>query len=251
MVGWLRLALLVATGYSTSALADGCFNVGRGQPRALTGVLDYVIYPGPPGYEDVQKGDTPEPNFVLRLPRSICLTGSDFANPANRFSTVQVIETKAVSGRLKGFLRRSVTLTLDRPFAAETGHHHEPLVAWVTAIAPANRPMDFLDEYGTAATVIRAFYAALGDGQGVAASELIVPEKRRVPAFSPAVLSRFYGGLKEPIRLIGISQSGPNSFIARYRYATQTTRCDGRVSITTTARKGRNFIQGIRALDGC
>lgn len=55
-----------------------------------------------------------------------------------------------------------MTLDDQKPFpmAAETGHHHEPLVARATSIRLA-RPMSFIDEYGTAATTIRAFYDAL------------------------------------------------------------------------------------------
>ena len=45
---------------------DACYDVGKSEPHQLTGMLSYHIFPGPPGYEDVQKGDTPERVAVLR-----------------------------------------------------------------------------------------------------------------------------------------------------------------------------------------
>ncbi|WP_227672527.1 hypothetical protein [Komagataeibacter sp. FXV3] len=108
-----------------------------------------------------------------------------------------------------------------------------------------------IDEYGTAATTIRAFYDALGDGQGGNASAMVVPEKRTRPAFAPENMTRFYGSLADPIRLIDIAQENANTFIVNYHYATKSSGCNGRVCITTTMRDGRNYIQGIRALNGC
>lgn len=153
---------------------------------------------------------------------------------------------------MRSFLHQIVTLSLIDQMAAETGHHHEPLVAWATAIRLAGtRPMDFVDEYGTAATTIRTFYAALSEGQGADASAMVVPEKRATPAFSPAGLTRFYGSLKQRIQLLDIAERDAGSFAVHYRYATASQVCDGRAIVTTIRREGRNFIQGIRALNGC
>ncbi len=241
----------VTMAWSASASAAPCYDLSKGEPHALSGTLDYVVYPGPPNFEDVQKGDTPEPNYVLRLAGAICLKGDEFADPKSMFRSVQVVETATAHGQLKRYLRKAVTLTLTQQIAAETGHHHEPLVAWVTAVAAAGRPMDFTDEYGTAATTIRAFYAALADGQGGPASAMIVPEKRRLPAFSPSGLSKFWGGLSKPVRLIDIAQTGPGGYVVHYRYSTTSRTCHGSAAVTTVARAGRNYIQGIRPLNGC
>lgn len=111
--------------------------------------------------------------------------------------------------------------------------------------------MDSLEEYGTAATTIRAFYAALGDGQGAIASSFVVPEKRRLPAFSAAGLSGFYGKLAQPIRLLDTAQSDATHYVVHYRYGTATHICDGRATVTTGVRGGRNLIESIRPLNGC
>ncbi len=236
-----------------SAFAAPCYNLAKGEPHALTGILDYVVFAGPPNFEDVQKGDTPEPTYVLRLASPICLTGdSDFAEPSRMFKSVQVVGSDATFPLLRANVRHQVTVGLSSPMAAETGHHHEPLVAWVTSIRPAQvRAMDFIDEYGTAATTIRAFYDALHAGQGATASSYIVPEKRQLAAFSPEALTRYYGSMASPIRLIDITQHSANSYLVHYRYSAKTRTCDANATITTESRDGRNFIQAIRPMEGC
>ncbi len=242
----------LVTGVSPSIAMSQCYDVDRGQPATLTGTLDYVLFAGPPNFEDVQKGDTPEPSFVLRLAQPICLSGGDgFADPKSLFRNVQLVETKQTSGQLKPFLHRQVTVRLTDQMAAETGHHHEPLVAWVTGIASASHPMEFIEEYGTPATTIRAFYAALSEGQGDIASKLVVSEKRSHGPFSASELSRFYGHLRHPIRLEEISSNSPTQFVVRYRYSATAHECSGRAVVTTEERGGNNYIQRIDALDGC
>ncbi|MCH7628162.1 MAG: hypothetical protein IH997_05525 [Proteobacteria bacterium] len=234
------------------AKATACYNLAHGEPKELTGRLEYVIFAGPPNFEDVQRGDTPEPNFVLQLDHSICISGDDFSDPHRLFRVVQIVETKATAGQLRRLLHQTVTVSLTDQMGAETGHHHEPLVAWVTAVGVGGaRPMDFVDEYGTAATTIRTFYTALGDGQGADASAMVVPEKRATSAFSPLGLTRFYGSLAQRIRLVDIAQSNANTYLVHYRYATTSRACDGKAVVTTTLRGGRNFIQGIKALNDC
>lgn len=235
------------------ARAAPCYNLAQGEPHTLTGVLDYVVFPGPPNFEDVQKGDTPEPTYVLRLASSICLTGdADFAEPSRTFREVQVVGSEATFPLLRANVRHQVTVGLANSMAAETGHHHEPLVAWVTSIRPASgRAMSFTDEYGTAATTIRAFYDALHAGQGATASSYIVPEKRRLAAFSPDALTRYYGSMASPISMIDIVQHSANTFLVHYRYSTRTRTCDAHATITTESRNGRNFIQTIRPMEGC
>ena len=51
---------------------------------------------------------------------------------------------------------------------------------------------------------VRAFYGALGAGNGAAASSQVIPEKRSSGAFSAGAISRFYGRLPEPLKLTGI-----------------------------------------------
>lgn len=258
LVAW---AFCFGLGAAQGAHAAGCYDISKGEPHTLTGTLDYVVFPGPPNYKDVQGGDAPEPNYVLRLPGPICLTGDDFADPQKPFSAVQVLATDATAGPLHDLLHKQATLTLRAPLAAESGHHHEPLVAWVTSAQPADGPPATADaaapvtaqavEFGAPGATVRAFYEALGQAQGEVATLLVAPEKRGIPAFSPAAMSRFYGGLQEPIRLVGMSQSGPDTFIVSYRYAAGASVCNGKAVVTTSTREGASYIENIRALNGC
>ncbi len=240
----ILLAAIVSGGSFGAAHAMHCYNVGNGEPKALSGTLEYVVFPGPPNFEDVQKGDTPEPTYVLRLEQPICISGDDFADPSREFDRVQLVGTKATWRLLKVNLSRRVTVTLTEQMAAETGHHHEPLVAWVTNVVPSARTMEFTDEYGTPATTIRAFYETLSDGQGEAASQMVVAEKRRSGPLAPGNLTRFYGKQGERRSFDG-SSSAPSVFVAHYRYATANSICDGRAVVTTVVRGGRNYIRSI------
>jgi len=251
---FLVLSLLV----SNVVLALPCYDLSKGEPSSLIGKLTYVVYPGPPNYESVQKGDTPKPTYVLELSSSICLDGdADFADPKISFSKVHLVATKETLGKLKSFVNKNITVMLKDPMAAHTGHHHQPLVAWVTSLQlytekpKASRSLDFIDEYGTAATTIRAFYSALADGQGEIASSYIVPEKRSIPAFNGANMTRFYGGLVKPVSLINIVQNDPEIFTVKYTYGTKSKVCDGLATVTTAVRDGRNFILSIKPLNGC
>lgn len=99
--------------------------------------------------------------------------------------------------------------------------------------------------------VVRAFYGALGRGDGEEASAHVVPEKRSSRAFSPETISRFYGGLPEPLRLTAVTPLARGAYRVNYRYSAGRLRCDGGAVVSLTSRDGRNLIRSIRALNGC
>lgn len=98
---------------------------------------------------------------------------------------------------------------------------------------------------------VRAFYIALGEGNGAAASAQIVPEKRSGRAYSPAAISQFYGRLPEPLRLTGIVPLSVGTYRVSYRYSAGRSHCNGSAIVRTTNRSGRNLISSIRSLSGC
>lgn len=243
------LTLLLALSALPAIAQAECFDVSKSEPAELSGVLSHRIFAGPPGYEDVQKGDTPEPGYVLKLPAAICLTGDpDFTDPSNLFDEVQVVSREATEKSMRALDGRSVTVQLSGHIPAHTGHHHRPLVAWVEAISADK---DVTEEYGTAASTVRAFYLALAAGDGKAASALVVEEKRRKGPFSAKELSRFYGALAEPLELVDLQDAGEGRFTVRYRYATGSSRCESAATVRTAERQGRYFIVGIKSADGC
>lgn len=116
----------------------------------------------------------------------------------------------------------------------------------VVSVSPASMQVTFAE----AQTTVEAFYRALEVGNGQAAAEMIVPWKRK-GTFAPAALSRYYGRLSEPLRLVEVSYISQNLFEARYTFVERNRRCDGRARITTTLVGELNLIESIRSLSGC
>ena len=127
LLAWsLAAAALVSAG---SVHAADCYNLSKGEPKTLNRELQYVLFAGPPNFEDVQKGDTPEPTYVLKLDHAICIKGDEFADPGNMFEQVRLVGSKETWPLLRASVKQRVRVTLKDQIAAETGHHHEPLVA--------------------------------------------------------------------------------------------------------------------------
>lgn len=240
---------LLLTSLSLPALAAaGCYDVSMQQPRSLSGVLDYRMFPGPPNYEDIQKGDTPEPAYILRLFRAICLTGDEAADPARAFDEVHLVSGKSTAGAMRALVGSSVVVRLYDQMPSHTGHHRRPLVAWVSDIQPLDDPTQ---EYGTAATTVRAFYYALGGGNGDIASSFVIPEKTRKGPFSPEKLSQFYGALLEPLSLVSLRPLADDLFEVQYQFRSASGFCNGKALVRTEQRGGRSYIASIKAMDGC
>lgn len=234
---------------ASTAHAAGCFDISQGEPVHLQGELSFRIFAGPPNFEDVQKGDTPEPGFVLRLAQPICLSGEEeFTDPSYMFEEVQLVETEATAAAMRDLRDRTVSVDLINPMPAMTAHHHRPLVAWVAAIAPASDPTR---NYGSAATTVEAFYLALGAGDGITAASFIIPEKAEKGPLSAAELSRFYSALRKPLELIGVTQISMDEFLASYTFVGGKSACNGKAIVQTEIRDGRAFIRSIKALNGC
>jgi hypothetical protein len=108
-----------------------------------------------------------------------------------------------------------------------------------------------LDEADSAATVVKAFYAALGRADGEAASNLVIPEKRGAGAFAPESIRRFYGSLKEPLQLTDFKSQGAGEFLVGYRFRASNRECLGRAIVTMAQRQRLILIERIHPLDGC
>ncbi|MGZ2412237.1 hypothetical protein ACUXST_001658 [Sphingomonas sp. F9_3S_D5_B_2] len=104
---------------------------------------------------------------------------------------------------------------------------------------------------GSGEATVRAFYGALGSGNGAAASSQVVPEKRSGGAYSAGAMSRFYGHLPEPIRLTSVAPVSDGRYRVTYRYSAGRSHCNGTAVIRLTNRSGRVLISSIRSLSGC
>lgn len=94
----------------------------------LSGKLVRRVFPGPPNYEDVKKGDAAEPSFYLDLEKSICASGGKWSEHGTVTSTrIQLVLDDAGYDRLRARLNRRVKVK-GSLFPSLTGHHHAPLL---------------------------------------------------------------------------------------------------------------------------
>ena len=239
----------------TLSASAGCVDLKQTDAFSFQGTLSYAIFAGPPNYQDVRKGDSPEPTYILKLDTPICATGDEFLKPEQRFDRIQVYPAEsAAAGRflardLRRFVGRRVVVQGRSPLGAHTGHHHAPLLLAITEIAI---PHDPTKAYGTAMTTVQAFYMALGVGDGEEASRFVVPEKRLSGTFSPTAITNFYSRLIFPLTVIDVTALGPNEYRVRYTYvAPSTGRCNGESLVRTTTINGMNLIESIKAVGAC
>src|ERR1700730_2567012 len=251
----LILALILALSFSAASAHAACINVKEASSLSFQGALAYRIFAGPPNYEDVRKGDTPEPAYILTLNAPICAAGDEFLNPQQSFDKIQVYPAEsdgaghALWRDLRQLVGKRVYVEGKSAFGAHTGHHHAPLQLPITRIAIAFDPTK---AYGTAMTTVQAFYLALGAADGEEASKFVIPEKRSSGPLSASAISNFYGKLIVPLSLVDIVAMGSDQFRVRYSYiASGTGRCNGESIVQTIKVNGMNLIQSIKAASDC
>jgi hypothetical protein len=142
------LILVLVLGLTCAAaplFAGPCIDLKLSPSFRFEGVLTHKVFPGAPNYADVRKGDKPEPAYVLRLQKSICLTGDEFIDAQKQVDRIQIFpeetdkETKTLWKQLRKLVGKSVIVEGSKPFGAHTGHHHAPLLLPITKITNANR----------------------------------------------------------------------------------------------------------------
>ncbi|PBB22737.1 hypothetical protein CK227_32920 [Mesorhizobium sp. WSM4308] len=243
----LAASVLISIAAASGGQA-ACYDISKGQPSRLSGDLHRRILPGPPNYKDVQTGDQPEPTYLLELDADICLEGEGFADSASSFREVHVVPVGGMEGAMASLIGRRVTVGIVDRWAPKNANRRAPLMAIVGSIAPEE---DITEQPGTAATVVRAFYLALGTGDGKEAARFVVPEKSARGPLSAAALSGFYGGMQAPLKLLGIEAKADDLFFVSYAFRKGATACSGRAEVTTVNEGGKDYIKGIKALDGC
>ncbi len=107
-----------------------CVDLSADSNVRAQGKLTLRHFPGPPNYDDIKSGDADEETYILVMPEPSCISdGSEgFADPARHFRTVHIYsDTKLGSAQLRASIGKGVIVE-GEGFAAETGHHHAPLV---------------------------------------------------------------------------------------------------------------------------
>ena len=138
-------AILIAGALALPAAAEErCVDLKAIETIQFKGTLTHKVFPGPPNFEDVRKGDRPEPTYILKLEKPICVTGDEFIEQGTRIERVQIFpdyankEDRILTGKLRSLVGKVVVVQGNSPFGAHTGHHHAPLLLPITKIAVAS-----------------------------------------------------------------------------------------------------------------
>lgn len=93
------------------------------------------LFPGPPNYVDVSKGDKPETFWLLKVDSPICVAqdrSEPDLNPEQRdVREVELVLNNEQQRRVNHRLGERVVAT-ETLFGAHTGHHHTPVLLAVT-----------------------------------------------------------------------------------------------------------------------
>jgi hypothetical protein len=102
------------------------------------------------------------------------------------------------------------------------------------------------------ADAVRAFYTALGRGDGAAAAALVVPERQK-GGLSAQSMTDFFSGNFVPLRLISVTPYGQNTYQATYTFqkGQKSVVCANSVIVAVTQRNGSYLVQSIDARGGC
>ena len=178
------------------------------------------------------------PELSLSLIGEFYLKGrSSTASPAPAKSE----QVSALEQRLKNLEEQLSTRDEPRTALAAPPARMSPPVAAAPAALP---PPAGYDPVGAAT----AFYTALSEANGRAAVAWVVPEKRGAGAYVEANISKFYSGLREPLRILSIERIDTDHVGVKYSFTRPSgSSCAGAARVNTTFRNGRTFIKGIAA----
>jgi hypothetical protein len=132
--------MMLVVGFCSSASAQRCLKYSPTVVK-LKGTLRSHVFPGPPNYESIKRGDRKERAIILMLAAPTCTTSKDppqgLDDPETDIREMQLVVTK--SAHWKTVERRLgkrviVTGTL---FHAHTGHHRTKVLIDVTNIRAA------------------------------------------------------------------------------------------------------------------
>lgn len=213
--------------YTAQASADGAGLVyqERGADAIVTKLaafnLGAVAYRPPPAIDPEQPEPSREAQVSIREPQVPLPVPSAPKTPTNGDLAERPVQRSAPTSTPHGGLAEQASPPREASRRAPTGEE-----------------------------VVRAFYAALGAGNGPAATSHVVPEKRSSGPFSAGAISRFYGRLPEPLRLTSLTAEG-NAYRVTYRYSAGRSHCSGLAIVRVTKRGGRDLISSIRSLSGC
>lgn len=112
-----------------------------GQDIKFTGTVSRETFPGPPNYESIDDGDTPETYWILTISTPQCITAEsmesgalyEVAKSTTRFQLV--FEDVSIYQSQKNLVENSAVVE-GQLFAGHSGHHHTKALISVKSIKP-------------------------------------------------------------------------------------------------------------------
>jgi hypothetical protein len=121
--------------WSATPVEAACIDIHSREPVGLNGILRYLVFPGPPNFEDIRKGDAPERAYILALSDPICIESDEFGDPVETIATVHLIPSGSIGDSMRSLINSRVFIRVTELMIANTAHHHAPLVADVIQIS--------------------------------------------------------------------------------------------------------------------
>jgi hypothetical protein len=115
----LGAALLLAN--ASPALAQEC--VGWGEPVELSGILVEGVYPGPPEYESVAKGDAAYTALMLHLRVPICVREGENAEMVPHISATDLVQLACDKKEIARLKKGELTHVRGTLFVSHSGYH--------------------------------------------------------------------------------------------------------------------------------
>src|SRR4030095_10689026 len=134
----LMTTFLLLVGFCASASGQKCLEYGP--DISLTGTLRSQVYPGPPNYESIKRGDRKEKAIILMLDARACTMGNDppgFDVPETDIRQIQLVITNDEHWRIVRRLMGKPTHLTGSRFNAQTGHHRTRVLIHVANIRAA------------------------------------------------------------------------------------------------------------------
>ncbi len=130
--------LLLLLGSCSSASGQKCLEYGP--TVSLTGTLRSQVFPGPPNYESIKRGDRKETAITLTLVARACTAGTDhqgFDVPETGIRETQLVIMKDARWKTVRRLMGKRAIVTGTLFHAHTGHHRTKVLIDVASIRPA------------------------------------------------------------------------------------------------------------------
>ena len=134
----LMITVLLLAGFCATASGQKCLEYGP--TVSLTGTLRSQVFPGPPNYESIKRGDRKETAIILTLVARTCTTGNDPQGldvPEIGIREMQLVITKDAQWKTVRRLMGKRAIVTGTLFHAHTGHHRTKVLVDVAIIRGA------------------------------------------------------------------------------------------------------------------